>query len=230
MSDDWVASPLRRSDRNRARSSHPPECIEPGCCRRLKVLSSCCPDFSRIRGVARLRGRPTVIFANSRRADGYGGQLSRGFRAKSRPTRSININGVHRWCPSWIASTPVDRRYGCVRLFCGCSWLCRNCLPEVPPGKFTTGARLQVLLKLERRCFFVKFDHNERSPRPMLGGVRRETCVVRGQPCKQVGGDADVILRRVADAFQDVDESLRLGHGPDECKRRFSSSGSLIAK
>jgi len=105
-------------------------------------------------------------------------------------------------------SKPISRRSRC------------DCLPEVAPSKFPSRPGFQIPFELESGFFLVELDNNQRSPRPMLGRVWRESPVVSRQSFCHGGGNAHVVRRRNADALENVNEASWLGHGS-----RRSNSG-----
>ena len=85
-------------------------------------------------------------------------------------------------------------------------------LAKVASREFSPGASFQVPLEPNRGFFLVEFNADEGAPWPMLRGVRRQPRVVRSEPRVGIRSEADVVLVRVIQAFQNVNESLSLRH------------------
>jgi hypothetical protein len=76
---------------------------------------------------------------------------------------------------------------------------------EVTLRKRTSGPGLQVPFEAERRGFRSELDGDDYAPRPVSGCVSVLSGVVAVGPAPEVGGQADVVALRIANASEDVD-------------------------
>jgi hypothetical protein len=82
----------------------------------------------------------------------------------------------------------------------------------VPPREFPAGTRLQIPFEFKCGILFVELDHYKHSPGPVSGGVLAPAGIMGLQSRDRIGGHADVVLARVADALENVDKPFWLGH------------------
>jgi hypothetical protein len=108
---------------------------------------------------------------------------------------------------------------------------------EMSLGECSAGSGLQITLETRRRVLVRELDHHVHAPRAQLVGMSADACVVVGDPRAWIRRQADVVVRRVSDGPEDVDESPLRVHAVTTAKStlyatqlssRHSNDGSLM--